>query len=86
MPDRQQLTELQIAVLRLLWEQGELTVAQIWEELYPDRKLAQMADGALARPVGVGPRLAEEMVGSPQPRAARSTARRTGWPMGRQKA
>ena len=41
MPDRQQLTELQIAVLRLLWEQGELTVAQIWEQLYPDRKLAQ---------------------------------------------
>ncbi len=41
MPDRQQLTELQIAVLRLLWEQGELTVAQIWEKLYPERKLAQ---------------------------------------------
>ena len=41
MPDRQQLTELQIAVLRLLWEQGELTVAQIWEHLYADRKLAQ---------------------------------------------
>ncbi|HJQ12449.1 MAG TPA: BlaI/MecI/CopY family transcriptional regulator [Gemmatimonadaceae bacterium] len=41
MPDRQQLTELQIAVLRLLWEQGELTVAQIWEQLYPERKLAQ---------------------------------------------
>src|SRR5512132_4405749 len=41
MPDRQQLTELQIAVLRLLWEQGELTVAQIWEQLYAERKLAQ---------------------------------------------
>ena len=41
MPDRQQLTELQIAILRLLWEQGELTVAQIWEHLYPSRKLAQ---------------------------------------------
>src|SRR4026207_1491382 len=41
MPDRQQLTELQIAILRLLWEQGELTVAQIWEQLYPSRKLAQ---------------------------------------------
>ena len=41
MPDRQQLTELQIAVLRLLWQQGELTVAQIWEQLYPSRKLAQ---------------------------------------------
>ena len=41
MPDRQQLTELQIAILRLLWEQGELTVAQMWEQLYADRKLAQ---------------------------------------------
>jgi len=41
MPDRQPLTELQIAILRLLWEHGELTVAQIWEELYADRKLAQ---------------------------------------------
>ena len=41
MPDRQQLTELQIAILRLLWQQGELTVAQIWEQLYPSRKLAQ---------------------------------------------
>jgi BlaI family penicillinase repressor len=41
MTDRQQLTELQTAVLRLLWEQGELTVAQIWEQLYAERKLAQ---------------------------------------------
>ena len=41
MPDRQQLTDLQTDVLRLLWEQGELTVAQIWEQLYADRKLAQ---------------------------------------------
>ena len=41
MPGRQQLTDLQTDVLRLLWEQGELTVAQIWEQLYADRKLAQ---------------------------------------------
>ena len=41
MPDRQPLTELQIAILRLLWDQGELTVAQIWEQLYDERKLAQ---------------------------------------------
>jgi BlaI family penicillinase repressor len=37
----QQLTELQTTVLRLLWEQGELTVGQIWEQLYAERKLAQ---------------------------------------------
>jgi predicted transcriptional regulator len=41
MPDRQQLTELQIAVLRLLWERGEASVAEIWEALYAERKLAQ---------------------------------------------
>ena len=37
----QQLTDLQTDVLRLLWDQGELTVGQIWEQLYPARKLAQ---------------------------------------------
>lgn len=41
MPDRQQLTDLQTDVVRLLWEQGELTVAQIWEQLSAERKLAQ---------------------------------------------
>ena len=41
MTDRQPLTELQIAVLRLLWERGEASVAEIWEALYPERKLAQ---------------------------------------------
>ena len=41
MTERQQLTELQIAVLRLLWERGEASVAEIWEALYAERKLAQ---------------------------------------------
>ena len=41
MAERQQLTELQIAILRLLWERGEASVAEIWEALYPERKLAQ---------------------------------------------
>ena len=41
MTDRQQLTELQIAILRLLWERGEASVAELWEALYPERKLAQ---------------------------------------------
>ena len=40
-PQQQQLTELQTTVLRLLWAQGELTVGQIWEQLYAERKLAQ---------------------------------------------
>ena len=41
MTERQQLTDLQTAVLRLLWDQGELSVTQIWEALYAERKLAQ---------------------------------------------
>lgn len=41
MTERHELTELQISVLRLLWERGELSVAEIWELLYPERGLAQ---------------------------------------------
>ena len=40
MPDHE-LTELQIAILRLLWEKGEATVADIWEALHAERGLAQ---------------------------------------------
>lgn len=41
MPQRHQLTELQIAILRLLWARGELTVLDIWEALHAERGLAQ---------------------------------------------
>lgn len=41
MPERHQLTELQIAILRLLWDRGEATVADIWETLHAERGLAQ---------------------------------------------
>ena len=41
MPPVHQLTELQVAILRLLWERGEASVADVWEALYPDRGLAQ---------------------------------------------
>jgi BlaI family transcriptional regulator, penicillinase repressor len=41
MADRHQLTDLQIAVLRLLWNGGEATVVDIWESLYAERGLAQ---------------------------------------------
>jgi BlaI family transcriptional regulator, penicillinase repressor len=41
MSERHELTELQIAILRLLWERGEASVAEIWEALYPERGLAQ---------------------------------------------
>ena len=41
MPDRHELTELQLAILRLLWEREEASVAEIWEALYAERGLAQ---------------------------------------------
>ena len=41
MPDRHELTELQLAILRLLWERREATVAELWEALYDERGLAQ---------------------------------------------
>lgn len=36
-----QLTELQISVMRVLWEKGEASVTDIWEALRPERGLAQ---------------------------------------------
>jgi len=41
MPERHELTELQLAILRLLWDRGEATVAELWEALYEERGLAQ---------------------------------------------
>jgi BlaI family penicillinase repressor len=41
MPERHDLTELQLSILRLLWQQGEATVAELWEALYEQRGLAQ---------------------------------------------
>ena len=37
----QQLTSLQLAIVRLLWERGEATIADLWEALHPERGLAQ---------------------------------------------
>ena len=41
MPERHDLTDLQLAILRLLWQRGEATVAELWEALYDERGLAQ---------------------------------------------
>ena len=38
---RHQLTELQLAILRVLWARGEATVQDIWEALHAERGLAQ---------------------------------------------
>ena len=41
MPERHDLTKLQLAILRLLWQRGEATIAEMWEALYEERGLAQ---------------------------------------------
>ena len=40
MPERHQLTELQIAIMRVLWERGQATVAEIQDALRDERGLA----------------------------------------------
>jgi predicted transcriptional regulator len=39
--ERHQLTELQLAIMRVIWDKGEATVQDIWEALHKDRGLAQ---------------------------------------------
>ena len=41
MPEPLELTELQIAILRILWTRGEATVLDVWEEIHRERGLAQ---------------------------------------------
>lgn len=41
MSDQYQLTDLQIALMRVLWERGEATAAEICEAVRPERGLAQ---------------------------------------------
>jgi predicted transcriptional regulator len=41
MAESHQLTDLQVALLRVLWERGEATVAEICDALRPERALAQ---------------------------------------------
>ncbi|HXW97507.1 MAG TPA: BlaI/MecI/CopY family transcriptional regulator [Gemmatimonadales bacterium] len=40
MPDTYQLTELQMAIMRVLWDRGQATVAEIHEALKAERGLA----------------------------------------------
>src|SRR5881396_597716 len=41
MSGRHQLTELQLAIMRVIWDRSEATVQEIWEALHADRGLAQ---------------------------------------------
>lgn len=41
MPEMTELTELQIDILRVLWERGEASVGDVWETMHPRRGLAQ---------------------------------------------
>src|SRR5438094_9042708 len=41
MPGRHQLTDLQVAIMRVLWDRSEATVQEIWEAVHAERGLAQ---------------------------------------------
>ena len=41
MAESLELTELQIAILRVLWDRGEATVADVWDVMQRERGLAQ---------------------------------------------
>jgi BlaI family penicillinase repressor len=41
MPPTVSLTDLQLAIVRILWERGECTVLEVQEALAPERTLAQ---------------------------------------------
>jgi BlaI family penicillinase repressor len=41
MPETVNLTDLQLAIVRILWDRGECTVVEVQEALAPERKLAQ---------------------------------------------
>src|SRR2546429_5553872 len=41
MPGRHQLTELQLAILRVIWDRGEATVQDIGESMHAERGLDQ---------------------------------------------
>jgi BlaI family transcriptional regulator, penicillinase repressor len=41
MSETHQLTDLQMAVMRVLWDKEEASVAEIWEALFSERGLAQ---------------------------------------------
>ena len=40
MTEAHQLTDLQIAIMRVLWSKGEASAVQIWDALRPERGLA----------------------------------------------
>src|SRR2546426_371595 len=64
MPSRHQLTELQLAILRVIWDRSEATVQDIWEALYAERGLAQTTVATMLSRLGRG----GVAPGRPQPR------------------
>ena len=47
MADRHRLSDLQIAILQVLWSRGEATVSEVQEALRPERELAPTTVGTL---------------------------------------
>ena len=44
---KHRLADLQMAIMQVLWEKGEATVAQVRESLLPDRELAYTTVGTM---------------------------------------
>lgn len=47
MSKKHRLADLQMAIMQVLWEKGEATVAQVRESLLPDRELAYTTVGTM---------------------------------------
>ncbi|MGH7475964.1 MAG: BlaI/MecI/CopY family transcriptional regulator [Longimicrobiales bacterium] len=47
MKDLERLTELQLAILDVLWERGEASAREVWEALEPSTGLARKTIGTL---------------------------------------
>jgi len=37
---RNRLGKLELQVMKLIWDKGQATVKEVWEELYPEKRLA----------------------------------------------
>ena len=47
MAKKHQLAELQLAIMQVLWRQGEATVADVRKSLAPERELAHTTVGTM---------------------------------------
>ena len=48
---RRRLGALELEVMQIIWDRGEATVRQVWEVLYPTRKLAYTTVATVIRQI-----------------------------------